>query len=1078
MDKIVEWFAKNSVAANLLMAALVGLGVYAAFNQVVLQEFPDYPSRDISVTVPYRGSTPQEVEIGIVTRLEEALFDVQGIEEMRSTATASQGRVDLEIEEGYDLRLALDDIKGRVDSINTFPVDAERAQVTMPEHRERTITVMLAGDLSEMELKQLGERTRDEIIALPGISIASLKAARPYEISVEISEATLREHGLSFDDIVNAIRAHSIDLSAGRIKSEGGDIMLRTSQQAYSRAEFGGIVVLTLADGSKLTLDDIAVVTDGFEETPIISRFDGRRGIAIDVYRVGTQNIIELGTTVKDYLETLKTRVPEGITVEYWNDDSARILDRLNAMKSSAIFGFVLVVIVLSLFLRPSLAFWVALGIPIAFAGAFFILPLIGVTLNLITLFAFILVLGIVVDDAIVTGENVYQRMQGGEDSLTAAIKGTQEVAVPVIFGVLTTIVAFYPLMLMTGWRGNFFKQVPYVVIPVLLLSLVESKLILPAHLKHCRPLGKTRPEHGFLTRAQRAVARGLESFVEKRYRPLLELCLQYRYVVAALFMSLLAIFVVRVLTGHMLFTPFPRIPRDTVTATLYMPAGTAFESTKAIVDRMEIHALELKREVNERFDVEVVKHVLASSGGRPFGGGWGSTSGVAEEGEVVVELASAEESGAAYGAWDFTNELRRRIGPVPEAEQLTLAFAQSNDEVVNVQLAGPNIDELVAVSRELQRRLATFEGLYDIEDSFKRATEELELQLKPQAVHLGVTARQLASQVRQAFFGAEAQRVQRGRDDIRVMVRYPESQRKSLAALRSMMIRTADGTEVPFEEVAEVVPGRSLPSIRRFDRNRVLNVTADGDETKVDVEAIQMELEKDILPQLLMGHPSVTFSLEGRAAQTRDNNAELLRGVGFVLVAIYVLLAIPFRSYIQPFIVMSAIPFGIVGAVFGHQLMSAVYEMLGYAFNPASSLTMLSILGMLALSGVVVNDSLVMVDFINRRRAEGMPLQLAVRLAGVKRFRPILLTSLTTFVGLLPLMFENSQQAQFLIPMAISLGWGVIFATFITLFLVPVITLIVDDSQIALRWIYDRPSPEPPAGGSAEAARAAEPGV
>ncbi|MBC2605352.1 efflux RND transporter permease subunit [Pelagicoccus albus] len=1058
MNGMIEWFTKNSVAANILMFAIVAIGLHSLTSKVILQEFPDFPSRDITVSVPYPGSTPSEVEEAIITRIEEELYDIEGIKEMTSRATSSSGTVTLEVEEGYDLSEVQDKIKNRVDAIRTFPAEAERAQVSMPERRERVITIVASGDLSEMDLKHLGEQIRDEVTAIEGITIASLKATRPYEISVEVSEDTLREYGLSLASLTSAIQAHSLDLSAGSIKSSSGDIMLRTSQQAYTQEEFEAIVVYTRPDGTRVTVGDLAKVNDGFDETPINPRFNGQRSVAIDVYRVGTQNIIDLGEKVKDYLALKREQLPEGITLDYWQDDSERIAERLSMLKGSAIFGYVLVICVLSLFLRPSLAFWVSLGIPIAFSGAFFLLPMMGITLNMITLFAFILVLGIVVDDAIVTGENVYQRMQSGEDSLTATIKGTQEVAVPVIFGVLTTVAAFYPLVNMTGFRGNIFKQIPFVVIPVLLFSLIESKLILPAHLKHCRPINNANTaKKSFITRVQRGVANGLERFVDKYYKPALRICLTYRYAFMVLFLGILGIFVARFMAGHLSYTTFPRIPRSVVTTTVVMPVGTAFESTQKVVDKVETAAMTLRDQLRDEHGVDIIKNIFATAGGRPFSS-WRASAGVAEEGEIVIELASVQETGVEIGSREVSMSLRRLVGPVPEAESLDIAFARGTSDAVNVQLEGPRIEELVEASKELQEKLTSYAGLYDIEDSFQQATEELELELKPQAVHLGVTSRQLASQVRQAFYGAEAQRIQRGRDDIKVMVRYPESQRKSIAALHSMKIRTSDGSEVPFEEVAKVVPGKSLPSIQRFDRNRIIRVTASGDENQTDEEGIQTDLEQNYLPELVSKYSGMHFSMQGSAADSRDNNAEFMNGVYLVLVVIYVLLAIPFRSYVQPFIVMTAIPFGVVGAIMGHDLMSFIYEsVLHRETNPVVNVTMMSILGMLALSGVVVNDSLVMVDYINQRRKEGMPLGEAVRLAGVKRFRPILLTSLTTFAGLVPLMFESAQSAQFLIPMAVSLGWGILFATFITLFFVPIINLVVDDIAHFFKWVYGK---------------------
>lgn len=1079
MHKLIEWFTKNGVAANILMAAILGSGAYSLFNKMVFQEFPDYPSRNINVSVQYRGSTPTEVEESIVVRLEEVLFDLEGLKEMDSRASSNSGSVTLEIEDGHDLGEALDEVTNRVSTIRTFPVEAERPQVSIAEFRERVITVVVAADLSERELKKVAEELRDEISGLPAVTVANLKAVRPYEISIEVLENDLRKYGLSFDQVVRAIRSESLDLSAGSIRSEGGNVLLRTSQQAYTQEEFEKITIITTPSGDRITMADIGRVTDGFDEIPVNPQFNGKRAAAIDVFRSGEQSILEIGEQVKTFIKEKQEMLPPGIELDYWQDDSARIEARLDTLVDSAVVGFILVLIVLSMFLRPSLAFWVAIGVPIAFSGAFFLLPLWGVSLNLITMFAFILVLGIVVDDAIVTGENVYQHMQAGEDSLSASIKGTQEVAIPVIFGVLTTMVAFYPLAVMSGVRGNFFKQIPIVIIPVLLFSLVESKLILPAHLKHSKSLGNVENTRHWLTRLQRFFAGGLERFILKIYRPLLDKVLHYRYASLSVFVGLFLIFVGAMFAGYIRFTPFPSIPRDQVTVTLQMPVGTNIEKTDRIIRHMEAQALQLKENLREEHGRDVIANIFATSGGQPFGGGFrrgGPAAGVAENGEVVVELVTEADGSLAVSSRDISIALRQMVGPVPEAEQLNFAFARGGGGALSIQLVGPRIDDLVAVSKQVQRKLAEYPGLYDIQDTFETANQELELKLKPQASHLGITAQNMAQQVRQAFFGAEAQRIQRGRDDVRVMVRYPLQERQSLAALSRMMIRTQGGQEVPFEEVAEVAPGKALPSIRRVDRNRIVRVQAEGDEDAVDVDAIETEIITEFLPSILRDYPGVKYSLEGRAQETRDNNEEFMNGIIFVLIAVYVLLAIPFKSYFQPFIVMAAIPFGVVGAILGHRVMDFAYTIIGAANNPAATVTMLSLLGILALSGVVVNDSLVMVDFMNRKRREGMSLDEAVRLAGVKRFRPILLTSLTTFCGLLPLMFETSVQAMFLIPMAISLGWGILFATFITLLLIPTVTLIFDDIRKFFAWVYDRDEyakpvePEPAAGESGAA--------
>lgn len=1048
MHKMIEWFTRNGVAANILMVSILGIGTYFALDRMVLREWPDFQTRNINISVAYRGSTPSEVEESIVMRIEEAVFDVAGIKEMNAYAREGSAQVNLEIENGFDLGKALDEVKDRIDGINTFPENAERPRVSVPDFAERLITVVVSGDLNEFDLTRLGYEIRDDITNLPSITLAGLKVARPYEISIEVSESTLKRYGLTMADVSRAIQDSSVNLSAGSIRTTSGDVLLRTSNQAYTYRDFAEIVVLTRADGTRLTLEDLGLVNDGFDEMPIIANYNGKRCIVIDVFRSGSQNLIALSREVKQYIQEKQRELPEGITLEYWADDSERVIGSLNTLGSSAIMGFILVIAVLSIFLRPTLGFWVSLGIPVAFAGAFIPMYFMGVTINLITLFALILVLGIVVDDAIVTGENVFDLMQKGVNPTDAAIRGTQQVAVPVTFGVLTTIVAFLPLYGMSGWFGNHLKQILLVVAPVLLFSLVESKLILPAHLKHCTNIG--RGDRTLLNRfslMQRKVADALERFVKKVYQPSLEFALRHRYLTFSAFMSILAVMITLVLTDRITWNMYPRIPRDQITMTLYMPAGTTFEVTQGHIDRMERIVLDYKREINEQYGKEIIKTVFATSGGNPMGRGWGAAPiGIPERGEVVVELESQEVHGEAFDVGEASGTLRQRIGDIPGAERFSLGWWQGGDTALALRLTSPSFDDLKEASSRLQEKLKTYAGLTEIQDSFESAKAEFELEMKPQAEFLGITAGNLARQVRQAFYGAEAQRIQRGRDDVRVMVRYPLEERKTLDTLNSMMIRTPDGTEVPFDTVAAVNPGRSLPTIHRIDRRRQLTVSADAENDEINTEAILAELERDFIPQLIRDYTGMDYVLSGNAQRAEEDGASIRFYIVVVLALIYILLAIPLRSYFQPVIVMSVIPFGVVGAILGHVIMDLIRD---YPIT----LNLMSVLGFLALGGVAVNDSLVMIHYINSRRAEGISLFEAVRLAGARRFRPILLTSLTTFFGLLPLMFETSRQARWMIPMAISLGWGILFATFITLFLVPVNTLIQED----LRQLFTR---------------------
>ena len=1045
---MIEWFTRNGVAANLLMGLIVLMGAAALHSKLVLQIFPDFAPDTISVRVPYRGSTPAETEEAIVIRLEEAIQDLPGIKQMTSSASENAGSVRIEVAKGYDPREMVDDIKNRVDSISTFPVEAERPTVELPQRTDRVIAVVVSGDLTERDLKRLGQQVRDEIANLPVVSLVGLRAVRPYEVAIEVSENDLRKYNLTFDQVVQAVRNSSIDLSAGNIRTEGGEILLRTRGQAYRQEEFESIVLITRDDGTRLTLGEIAGVNDGFDEIPFFSRFNDQPAVIVDIFRVGDQNVLDIAASVRAYLDDARLRMPAGVELAFWQDRSKEIKGRLNTLVDSAITGGILVFLVLTLFLRFSLAIWVCLGIPVSFMGALAVLPYMGVTINMVSLFAFILVLGIVVDDAIVTGENIFTHMQRGSPPLEAAINGTREVAVPVTFGVLTTIVAFIPLTMVEGFRGAIWLQIPAVVIPVLIFSLIESKLVLPAHLKHLTRLGRGHRENlNFLARFQRLFADGLEAFVRKTYQPVLRVALTHRYLTLAVFTAILIILIAVIIGGHLRFIYFPRVPSDQVTVRLTMPPGTPVEITGSHVDRMRTAAARLRQSLEEAHGAPIITNVLSSVGGHPFGSSWGGGGGgSAELGEVVLELVPAEERASGISSMEVAAALRREVGPIPGAEELSYAFARGGGGMpIDIQLSGPSFAALEDAADQIKERLTRYPGVFDIADSFEGGKDELLLTLKPEAEHLGLTVSDLARQVRQAFFGAEAQRIQRDRDDIRVMIRYPLRERSSLASLESMRIRAPEGQEVPFSSVAEVRMGKSLPVIQRIDRNRTINVRADVDYEAADLQSIRRELAEDYLPGLLADYPATTFAMEGEAREQAESLGSLFNGMIFVLVLIYGMLAIPFKSYVQPFIVMSVIPFGLIGAILGHMI-------LGY------ELSIMSLFGCLALSGVVVNDSLVMVDYINRRRREGVSLEEAVSTAGMARFRPILLTSLTTFAGLTPLILEESRQARFLIPMAISLGFGVLFATFITLITVPANYLILEDIRRVARRLTGRP--------------------
>jgi multidrug efflux pump subunit AcrB len=1032
---VIAWFARNGVAANLLMMVILFLGLNAVMTKIPLEVFPEFELDIISVQIPFRGATPADVEEGVVLRAEEAIFDLEGIKELRSQATEGLATITVELEKGFDARDLLDDVKNRIDAISTFPGEVERPTYSLAKHRREVISVVVSGQLDERELRRYGERVRDDIAALPGITQVELEGVRPYEIAIEISENTLHQHGLSFADVADAIRRASLDLSAGSIKTSGGEILLRTKQQAYVEADFASIVVLTREDGTRLTVQDIAVVRDGFEENPVLTRFNGEPAVVVEVYRVGDQNAIDVADSVKEYIAGAAGRFPPTVSLSYWRDRSQIVKSRLNTLVRSAVQGGILIFVLLALFLRFSVALWVCVGIPVAFMGALALLPWLGGTINIISLFAFILVLGVVVDDAIVTGENIYTHLKRGENPGDAVVLGTKEVAVPVTFGILTTVAAFLPLLMIEGVRGQLFAQIPLIVIPVLLFSLVESKLILPAHLRHTDVGGPDPP----LVRLQQKIANGLEQAIVKLYQPCLAAALRQRYFTLSIFIGLAIVVGGLIASGAINFIFFPRVQSETARATLIMPAGTPFETTQYHIDRIASVAEQIRDEyVDPDSGKSVVKDYMSYVGTT---GGTGA--GVGHVGRVIYEIMSPEERTLDVTSSELVREWRRRIGVIPGAESLTFrAEIGRGGSPLAVQLAGNDIAQLAGMAEEVKKRLREYPGVFDVDDNFEAGKEEVQLTIKPEAELLGLSATELARQVRHAFFGEQAQRIQRGRDDVRVMVRYPKNERRSIENLESMRIRTPSGVEVPFSEVAEITMGRSYAKIKRVDRRRVVDVSADVNKETANVESIKRDL-LDYLRGLESRYPGVRFSLEGEAREQRESFSSLGLGLAFVLFVIYALLAIPFKSYGQPLIVMSVIPFGVVGAILGHMLLGM-------------NLSILSLMGMLALIGVVVNDSLVLVDYVNRRRREGMTAMEAVRTAGVARFRAVMLTSLTTFAGLAPLIFEKSTQAQFLIPMAVSLGFGVLFATFITLVLVPINYIILDD----LMRVFERLRP------------------
>jgi len=1037
----LAWFAGHHVAANLLMAGILISGALSLF-QTKLEVFPEFDTDTINIQVPYRGATPAETEEGVCIRVEEAIASVEGIKRIRSSAMEGMGSVTVELYENADDQEVLDDVKAAVDRIETFPAETEKPVVAMADTRRRVITVAVHGDASEKTLKALAETMRDDLTAGDGISQVDVSGVRNYEISVEVSEEALRRYGLSFQQVANAIRLSSLDLPGGAVKTAGGEILLRTKGQKYRGEEFESITVITRSDGTRLQLEDVATVIDGFEETDTASRFDGQPAALIQVFRVGDEGALQIARITKEYLDRIEPTLPAGISVSTWDDDSIVLRQRIGLLLRNARLGLVLVFLCLALFLNLRLALWTTMGIPISFLGGLWLAPHFDVSINMVSLFAFIISLGIVVDDAIVVGENIYSYLEKGMRPIEAAVKGVREMAVPVTFAIITTIAAFAPLLFVAGMMGKVMRQIPIVVIAVLAMSLVEALIILPAHLsareRHW-PLisGALKAFEGVQSKAQGL----LEKFIKGPYLRLLNFTLEWRYATIAVAIAMLLMVVGTVASGYLKFSLMPKVDADNMVATLTMPQGTPVEVTEAILSRMERAAHKVTAEAQaEDPDSEepFLRHTSLTVGEMPSQGGHGPTAkqtitGTSSNlGEVNVELLGSDVRTVSSNY--LVNLWREEVGEVPGAVSLTFQSSMfSGGDAVSIQLAHRSFPTLLKAVDALEAAVEEYPGVKDVSNSFLVGKKELKLELTTEGRTLGLTLSDLGRQVRAGFYGEEAQRIQRGRDDVRVMVRYPESERRSLADIENMRIRLPGGAEAPFTTVALVTEGRGYATIDRTDRRRVVTVTADVDADVGNANDINRELRATVLPGLVRDFPGLVFDFEGEQRNQQESLGSLKTNFLVAQLAIFALLAIPFRSYLQPLIVMSAIPFGLVGAILGHMVM-------GY------DLSLLSLFGMVALTGVVVNDSLIMVDLVNRERGRGIPLEQAIRDSGTRRFRPIMLTTATTFLGLTPMILETSLQAKFLIPMAISLAFGIVFATAITLILVPNLYRILED--------------------------------
>ena len=1050
---IIAWFAANPVAANLLMILIIVGGLLTVGN-IRKEMQPALELNMIQVRVPYLGAAPQEVEEGVVLKIEDAIQDLVGIKKVRGNAFEGAGQVTIEVYPDANLEQLLSDIKTRIDAISTFPALTEKPIIYKQEMMMPVIMVALHGDLDDFARKALGNEIRDDLLRMPQVNSVIFHGDRAYEISIEVSETTLRQYGLTMSEISQAIRNSAVDLPGGTIKSEGGDILLRTKGQAYTGVEFSDIVLRTFTDGTRLTLGDIANIEDGFVESESFSRFNGEPNSTLQVVAGTNQNEIETARVVKEYVERKRATLPGGVHLDAWVDLPKYLEEGLDRMQGNILNGALLVFVVLSLFLRMKVAFWVMVGLPVCFLGALWLMPTWPVTINSISLFGFIIVLGIVVDDAIIIGESAYTKIRADGHTLDNVIQGAHRVAIPATFGVLTTIAAFAPMLFIGGIVGPFFEAMAFVVILCLAFSLVESKLILPTHLVHAhipeideddlfhpqRPIGFVERIPRFFLKIQRHVQHGLHKLIHDIYRPWLERAIDNRGLTVTIFTAVLILTIGLMTSGIARVVVFPEFEQDYVQMTMEMEAGSPQAARDAAAAKIERALLDVNEEYMRQNpdSLPIIQNI----------GIWasGDTGAMA-----FAEIPFAEER--PYGMKELTELWREGVGEIPGLKELkfTRAGHIGGGAPLSFRLNGNNMDMLEAAAAELAAELGNYEGIFDIVNSAEQGAAEIKLRIKPEAEALGLTMASLGRQVRQAFYGEEAQRIQRGKDELKVMVRYPIEERRSIADLENMRIRTPDGEEVPFSEVAEVEFGKGYSQISRIDRQRTVTIGADFDPAIVEPGQIIRTMSTEFIPEFLSRFPGVEYGLEGASQDQIEFLGRLRVAALAAMFLIFGLIAIPLRSYTQPLIIMSVIPFGAIGAVIGHIIMDR-------------SISMFSMFGLIALAGVVVNDSLILVDFMNKARASGVAIRDAVIESGTARFRAIILTSFTTAAGLVPIILETDPKAQAIIPTAISIGYGIVFATVITLFLIPALYMLLEDSHVRARsfrtWLNGSAAP------------------
>jgi len=1017
----IAWMASHAVVANLIMAFCL-VGGFLSLDHIKQEVFPDIARDQIRINVSYPGASPEEVELGMILAIEQAIYGLEGIDEINSNVQEGSGTVYAELIEGTDRQQMAQDIKSLVDRISTFPEDAEEPKVSIAAHKRHVVSLVLYGKAETSVLQNLGELVREQLLRNADITQVELSRTQSLEISIEVSRENLRRYNLTLEEIVNRLKTSSVDISGGSIKTKSGEVLIRMNERRNFGWQFAQTAIISTSDGTEVKLGDIAVVKENLEERDYYAAYNGQPSVRIEVYRVGDQTPIQIGDAVHKQVKILNKTLPEGIKIDVRRDRSEHYRQRVDLLLRNAALGTLLVLVVLSLFLELRLAFWVMLGIPISFMGSLLILPLLGVTLNMMSLFAYIIVVGIVVDDAIIVGENIYFHHQKGMPFLNAAIKGAHEMAVPVTFAILTNVITFLPIYFIPGFMGQIFKVIPVIAAITFIISLLESLFILPAHLGHQRD-PQRRGFSAWLHNRQQGFSHGFNRWVQTRFGSFLQATLKRRYLVLIAAFGILVITLAYVRSGRMGFSLFPKMESDFAQVEAVLPYGTPIEKTKALMERIHSAA---RKVIEESGHHELIKGIFAQAG-----------RGGSHNLSMRVYLAPPEVRERTMSTEEFTRHWRKAVGPVSGVDVLKFesdAGGPGRGSGLTIELSHQNVNVLTQASTDLAVALEQFSRVKDIESGFQLGKEQLNFKIKPEGQSLGLTAHYVAREVRNAFYGIQVLQQQRGRNELKVVVRLPEQQRISEYHLEQFMLRTPSGVEVPLQEVVEIQRGRAYMEIRRRNGRRVIHVKAAVTPRSSAGEIIS-DLKQNALPGLIERYPGLNHSFEGKHAQIRKSMSSLQGGFILALLAIFAMLAIPLNSYLQPLIVMVAIPFGVVGAIWGHVIM-------GF------SLAVVSMFGIVALSGVVVNDVLILITFANQRIKQGLSVHRAILEAAMQRFRPIILTTITTFCGLAPMMFEQSRQARFLIPIAISLAFGILFATMITLILVPSLYIIIDDMK------------------------------